>query len=131
MHNCETHLLRSCTFFGNSYYILFLILTYFHTPTPPSNGRQDEAATSRAAARPLLESCHVIYFLFYYFPLPSRHPRHLSCRLHRHLSSAGAANSLPQSSYPPLVFLNQSPPVAQLASACPPSYQNSTPNVYG
>ena len=53
MHNYETHLLQ-LYIFGNTYCTTFLILTYFHTPTPPSNGRQDESATSRAAVWPLL-----------------------------------------------------------------------------
>ena len=52
-YNCETHLLQLYYIFWHYLKLLLLtfpFLTYFQAPTPPSNGRQDEVATSRAAA---------------------------------------------------------------------------------
>ena len=73
MHNCETHLIAIVHFLAtlNYYFSLFLILTYFHAPTPPSSGHQDEVATiSRAAADHCLSRA-TSFFYFCYFPLPS------------------------------------------------------------
>ena len=50
----------------------FPFLTYFHAPTPPSNGHQHEVATSRAAAGHCLSrTTSFFYFTLFFFPLPS------------------------------------------------------------